>query len=483
MTSSSNINIRINISVLAIALISICNFVSCSKKNYPSVKIDGLNYISVMAFGTKGNGKTDDRSAIQEALNSGKNIYFPKGDYLLKSKTSTTALLVATAKNRKYRLFFEEEARLVVSPDQPTDYIKPAVLLFYAEKNGTINQVHIKGLNIEGNRDLHKIENVGILFYEKSGSKISNVYLENISVKNMGGGGIHTQARYNDFKKIYTENNGAHGIGVINTTNLGVENEFYLDGFTSIDDDAYSIDFSGYSKNGKLVKGYSWKGSAKNITSINSFYGIKTAGYWDLDLENVTIENSAHNGFFINVDAPGKTININNMTIINAKGNGMSLSGNTNVIAKNIKIEGCTVGLNIRKSNTTIENITIDGKHKNTASIRMGDSDVSIKNFTIKNASKKDEYPVWVRGENILLENGEFINNQSPNEMIIHETAKNVTLKNLKFRMGSNTRSSVKKKAITNIQKQGKTDIINCDFSRVTGKKIDDRTKRIKILK
>ena len=40
-------------------------------------------YVSVKDFGAKGDGTTNDTNAIQSAVNTGKNIYFPNGTYLI----------------------------------------------------------------------------------------------------------------------------------------------------------------------------------------------------------------------------------------------------------------------------------------------------------------------------------------------------------------------------------------------------------------
>jgi len=447
---------------------------SCSKKHYPEVLIGGHHYVSVMEFGTKANGTTDDRYAIQRAIDSGKDLYFPKGRYLLKSKTNTQALLSIYHKKHPEKLLFAPGAILVVSPGQPKDYIKPAVLQILAEKEN-IGTVEISGITIEGNRTQHNIENPGIIAFERPGKRIKKLILRDINIRNTGGGGIHTQAEKNYFYNIHTENCGSHGIGIINTTNPGKINEFYLDGYISIDDDAYSIDFSGKKKGKKALPGYGWIGKAKNVVSKRSEYGIKAAGYWHLELENIHIENSKNNGFFINVDAPGSVIKAENMTITNAGGSGLQLQGDTYFEGKKIGVEGCGVAVNIGKANVKIDDLVIDGKNKNTATIRMGASPVEITNFVIRNTAAKDEYPIWICGVKVVLKNGRIENTHGLADIIVHETAGNVLLENIQFSKSSD-RSP--RKSIVNIQKQGHTKVINCQFQG-KNKRIDDRVKRV----
>ena len=47
-------------------------------------------YISVKSHGAVGNGTTDDTTAIQNALNTGDNVFFPSGTYLISQQISIT---------------------------------------------------------------------------------------------------------------------------------------------------------------------------------------------------------------------------------------------------------------------------------------------------------------------------------------------------------------------------------------------------------
>ena len=52
-----------------------------------AVRYSADNYVPVTAFGAKGDGVTNDTEAFQAAINSGTNIFVPKGDYLLGNLT------------------------------------------------------------------------------------------------------------------------------------------------------------------------------------------------------------------------------------------------------------------------------------------------------------------------------------------------------------------------------------------------------------
>lgn len=76
---------RVNMFILLIVTISI--FMACSCEVYGSispVKTEIAAPTSVKAFGAKGDGITDDTSAIQSAINKSPKVFFPQGTYLVK---------------------------------------------------------------------------------------------------------------------------------------------------------------------------------------------------------------------------------------------------------------------------------------------------------------------------------------------------------------------------------------------------------------
>lgn len=421
-------------------------------------------------MGAKGDGITDDRAAIQAAFQLGKIVTFPKGDYLLRSKTQNNAFLLIDETNAPQQILFEKGARLILAADVPNDYPKPPVLFILAEK-GNIKPLTIRGLYVDGAASQKRIQAKGISAYELTGFNIEELILEDVYIENVGGTGIHTQALMNEFSNIRTTNCGKHGIGIVNTTNHGQLHYFYLDGHISMDDGAYAIDFSGLADKKEPKKAMAfdaWEGSAKNVQAIRPRYGIKTAGYWNLELENILIEGSDNNGFFLSKDAPGKQITVKNMRIVNAANNGLSLSGKSSFTGENISIIGCKVGLLIKKTDVVIDSLLIDGKYQNAAGIRMGRSSVTLRNFTIQNNAKADPYPVWINGSEVTLENGVFLNNASPYEIIIKEAAGKVQLKNLHFY----SNQYLKKAAIVNSQLKGTITLNECNFEQFKGEHV-----------
>lgn len=457
---------------LSFFLVILLTITSCSLGNVPRK----TSFLNIKNFGAKGNGINDDRPIIQLAFNNSDTIYFPAGTYLLKSKTLSHATLYLNDQHRTRTMIFDSKAELKIADNFPADYHKPSVLHIRA-KTGNIQRIYIEGLNIDGNSSITSLDNLGIVAVEEKRKSISNLILKNVTIRNVGTTGIHTQATKNFFNNIRTENCGEHGIGIKNTKNPHRVVHFNLNGHDSYNDKGYSIDFSGskiQSDRSKLSHKEKYIGKVKNVLSKNSGYGIKTAGNWDLELKNIQIINSGNNGFFINHDAPDSEIILRNILVLNAKNNGLSLTKKTNVKGSNIKIEGCKVGIKIKESDVSFDSLLIDGKHMNSAGIRMGNSNVTLENFEIKNNNINDAYPIWVSGSQVLLRNGKIEDNGSPYGMIIHENANDVVIEKLSIK-GKNLKGG-----ILNLQKQGKTIIRDSKLPKMNSA-IIDANKRIKL--
>lgn len=69
--------------------------------------------LSVKDFGATGNGATDDTAAIQAALATGKEIYFPKGNYVVTSTLNVTQPIYGTgSSNTQTRLTLSNSGKL-----------------------------------------------------------------------------------------------------------------------------------------------------------------------------------------------------------------------------------------------------------------------------------------------------------------------------------------------------------------------------------
>ena len=277
--------------------------------NKSEIILPDFCFVNAKEYGAVGDGVTDDRASIQMAINACKTVVFPKGTYLLASKSDPYGLLLLEDDRCPQKLIFEEGAVLKVAASIPSHDSRLTVMCIRANKQD-IESITLENVQIDGNRANTRVVVSGIQAIEKEGYNIKELGIKRANIKNVGWLGIYSGALTNYFSDIYTENCGLHGIDIYNPSNKNQEHFFYLDGHTSVDDDGYSIDFSAV-ENGEAelsLPEFSWTGTAKNIRSYNSKYGIKTAGYWNLELQDVLIENSGGNGFFINLDAPGKKI-------------------------------------------------------------------------------------------------------------------------------------------------------------------------------
>ena len=70
--------------VVAVCSVLLTGCATNSKVSAGSGEADpGSDYVSVRSYGARGDGRTDDTAAVQAALDAGKNVYFPSGQYLI----------------------------------------------------------------------------------------------------------------------------------------------------------------------------------------------------------------------------------------------------------------------------------------------------------------------------------------------------------------------------------------------------------------
>ena len=409
--------------------------ISCKTSKQIFVEINGLKYVSVKSFGAEGDGNTDDVNAIQNAINKSSYLYFPPGKYILghaqyNGTNNPFALLIST-KSKCRNIYFEKGSELFFKDHFGKPNEKYCAILLLTDSK-SINEVILSGINISANKGKQEAIVSGIQAIESKGN-IKKLTIENANIKNLTGGGINTFALHTTLKNVRTENLGGHGIGAANPYHLNQEHYLYIDQYTSLNDEAYSIDFSGApdGEGGKFAKaGDVWTGNVKNVTSINSKFGIKTAGHWNLTMDSVYIEASAHNGFSLSKDALGRTVTISNMTVKDCKDSGVFLAGKSNFVGSNIVIENCRSGLYVDDTSVKVKGLIVDGKGKNSIGIRVqGNAEIS----DFKVTGLEADYPVWVTGKNVSFKNGTIYNNEGPYSFLVHEDADNVQLEDINF--------------------------------------------------
>lgn len=422
------------IKIFLISLVLISSF-GCKTKSLLTKTIDGISYTSIKSLNAKGDSKTDDVKAIQNAFDKHENIYFPSGKYLINSATpgehNPESILISSTSAIK-NIYFEKNAELYINNDFNFSGEKNSIIKILTT-TGDIPFLKIKGLKIFAENKEYSKKHTGIFAIEKSGYEIKNLQIEDASFYNLSGAGIITYALKTTLNNIYTENTASHGIGALNPYNLGREHFLFIDGYLSVNDKAYSIDFSGTSdihNEAKANPNDNWTGIVKNVKSINSLRGIKTAGYWNLYLENIEILNSKIYGFFINKDAPEKKIQFKNLKIENSGDAGLSLSGKTKFEGENLSVVNCPEGVIINGPEVKIDGFLLDGKGTAKKGLRFQNNG-EITNFKITGI--QDDYAVWLTGKNIFLKNGEIYNNNCSFGLLVHENPENVVIENVSF--------------------------------------------------
>ena len=406
-----------------------------TKKEIPS-KTSNVTGVSVKQFGARGDGKTDDTPAIQLAFDQAKNHIFPAGDYLISSATSmgfhNPGALWITDKTAVRNVTFEEGARLYIDGEFQHDFTTFVILKVLAHE-GDISRLTFNNLTMFAEPNIKGRNFTALKAIEHRGNHIKDLRIEKADLRNFAGGGIITYASKTTLKNIRTENMKSHGIGARNPYNLGEIHELYIDGYTSINDDAYSIDFSGTQIGNDASTADprdSWIGEVRNVRSIGSKRGIKTAGHWNLLLENIEVIDSEIYGFFVNKDAPNHTITIRNLLVQNSGEAGMTLNGKANFVMENIRLVNCAEGLLTHNSKVNIKGLEIDGQGRTAKGVRIS-RDASIEDFTIDNVV--GEYPMWIIRGDVTLTNGTFRDNNGRYNLLVHKEAGAVVLDNVTF--------------------------------------------------
>ena len=358
--------------------------------------------VNVLDYGAKGDGSTDDTTAIQNAINTGLNIFFPKGSYII-----TTALTVFAAGQR---LFGE------------------------ARGNTTITQTNVgQGGIIVNNKNDVQIEN---LYLAATGSNTAAGLLVTTGCINSAYYAIRVQGFYYGikclnsnqtyFNNIFLVNNRSHGMylsGVsgscVDTTVMNAyvagngtavtANGLYVEGVCS---GIYftKCQFQLSSNFGILIEQGGGSGTASAgfftqcINDTNTAGGVKMSDGLLFEFNNCWTSGLGDGYYFGSNVADAKVIG---GEIYNMGGHGVNiLESRCSVVGTNIRGAGRTTantydGIRINgASSAIVSGVNFDGEYSGSNVTRYG---ISLTGGTVNNT--------YITGCNFInMATGTFIN-------------------------------------------------------------------------
>ena len=166
--------------------------------------------IDVKTVGAKGDGSTDDTDAIQTALDTGNDVFIPKGTYIV---NGIEMLSNQTLKG-------ESTTKSVIKmKDNATNN---AVI---KTKTSTSMRPEVTNLAVDGNKTNNSNVIDGIYFFNESGSTNSHAYINKVRVYQCSGNGI-TLDRQLEARIINSicNNNDKNGIYLPNTSDATIQN-------------------------------------------------------------------------------------------------------------------------------------------------------------------------------------------------------------------------------------------------------------------
>ncbi len=272
--------------------------------------------INVKSYGAKGDGITDDTTAIQNAINAagtanGRAVYIPAGTYL----TRNTITIPRTANG--IRITGAGSRATIISNPDPAS-VKNAIIQIEAGEDGppivsgirgcTIEHMHIQGHSSRGGNGI----NIG---YRFGGVELNDLYITGI-----GGDGVNGTA--GNATSIVMK-----GVEVNTVTGYG----FNFQAAQTINTLFAEYCYANTCQNGWIVTGIAAARLRSCMTDNCLDYGMKIAG--NVGLDGCTVENNTNYG--IGIVGVG-SINIDNCRMTNQK------SGIAVLAAAYVTIRGCS---------------------------------------------------------------------------------------------------------------------------------------------
>lgn len=347
------------------------------------------NYASVRLFGAVGDGVTDDRASIVEALNylgelGGGVLYFPNGEYYISDTiyigysnilimgNGTSSIL----KNRNFRLghYNDEEVR------------------------GTLVNIHIRNLKLDG---------MGIYVEDVVGTSITDMLIVNAYDYGIGLVGSNIDHRSDCFiSNVLIKNSGADGVDLKSGFERALFNNVIVDGtVTNLIQDSVGFDIRGNDiiLNNCVARNCDDHGFRVRIEATN-----------DVIFNNCIASDNTLDGFRIDRDENYHTILTGCISAGNRYGFrfGNGYARVVNCVARNNTANGidsyCDSTAMFNIHDCTIENNALDGIHLN----GVGYEEAIVKGNNIFNNARFGVYSEasgmsLLMNNNIVRDNGE----------------------------------------------------------------------------
>lgn len=118
--------------------------------------IGTLGYVTPQMYGAVGDGVADDTKAIQQAIDSGRKVFIPKGTYAISSPlaiySSNFVIEGESINNTKIKKTTNTGLNVTITyGESTTDFNKDVLFAFVHPANSNVNNVHIKNIQLIGN--------------------------------------------------------------------------------------------------------------------------------------------------------------------------------------------------------------------------------------------------------------------------------------------------------------------------------------------
>ena len=316
--------------------------------------IDNLEKYSVKAWGAKGDGVTDDSSAIQAAINGTEYgvVFFPKGDYLMSSPvTLKREVRVCGASKNGVRLLAAKGA-FSVYPEFGTTVSDMTIL-----GNGTGNGISINGT---GNAPLRvndiELDNLYIQNYD-FGVRASwawNVKITRCDIYNCGNALKILGSSVNNMVSDCVLNNAGNRYAVVSFEPVGGNAEGWM----------FNNCFIGYGAESFNITGALAVEISNCILDLNTGNAITVTGAHNMKISNSWVLSDNANAIHFNALAVSDSLqcSITGSHIYSKKGYGIRLDSNGNnctIIGNTFECKEAPIYIDFCGGHTVVGNTSI----------------------------------------------------------------------------------------------------------------------------